>query len=91
MAESLPQFFPLQPEPKRVQVTPLFCESFCTVAVKFCDFFTRTLAFTGRMLTLKGPAPGMTVIVADADLVWSDTDTAVRVTLEGLGAEAGAV
>ena len=36
VAESEPQAAPVQPAPDRAQVTPLFCESFCTVAVKFC-------------------------------------------------------
>ncbi len=31
----VPQAEPEQPEPERVQVTPLLAESFCTEAVKF--------------------------------------------------------
>jgi hypothetical protein len=34
--ESVPQVAPLQPEPESAHVTPLFCPSFVTVAVKFC-------------------------------------------------------
>ena len=36
LAERDPHVAPLQPVPESVQVTPLFCESFCTVAVNFC-------------------------------------------------------
>lgn len=31
-----PQAAPLQPDPETAHVTPLFCESFATVAVKAC-------------------------------------------------------
>lgn len=34
LLETEPQAAPLQPAPESVQVTPLFCASFCTVAVK---------------------------------------------------------
>lgn len=33
VAERVPQVLPLQPEPERVQETPLFCASLATVAV----------------------------------------------------------
>jgi hypothetical protein len=33
-AESVPQAAPLHPAPLSDQVTPRFCESFCTVAVR---------------------------------------------------------
>jgi hypothetical protein len=35
VADKLPQAAPLQPAPLSVQLTPLFCASFCTVAVMF--------------------------------------------------------
>jgi hypothetical protein len=35
-AESVPQAAPLHPAPESDQVTPLFCASLETVAVKFC-------------------------------------------------------
>ena len=34
--ESEPQAAPVQPAPESDQATPLFCESFCKVAVKLC-------------------------------------------------------
>ena len=36
MLLSVPQVDPLQPLPDRDQITPLFWESFCTVALKAC-------------------------------------------------------
>ena len=38
--ESAPQVMPLQPAPDKAQVTPLFCESFVTVAVNVCVWLT---------------------------------------------------
>ena len=89
-AESVPQAVPLQPAPERVQVTPLFCESFCTVAVKLCDCPVCTDALVGDTLTLI--AGGVVMVIAAAALfVVSATDVAVTVTVAGLGAAAGAV
>lgn len=34
--DSIPHVKPLQPAPERLQVTPLFCESLASVAVKDC-------------------------------------------------------
>ena len=89
-AESVPQAAPLQPEPDRVQVTPLFCESFCTVAVKVCDWPVCTDALVGDTPTLMAGA-AVIVIAAAALFVVSATDVAVMVTVAGLGAAAGAV
>ncbi len=36
MFDSVPHVEPLQPVPERLQVTPLFWESFVSIAVKFC-------------------------------------------------------
>src|SRR5260370_29077880 len=54
-AESVPQAAPLQPVPESVQITPLFCESFCTVAVNGCVVLTATEAVDGATLTEIGP------------------------------------
>lgn len=90
-AESVPQATPLQPEPDRVQVTPLFCGSFCTVAVKACDCPVCTDALVGETLTPTGSGGAVTVMVAVAVLVESATDVAVSVTVAGLGTPVGAV
>ena len=88
--ESVPQAAPLQPEPDRVQVTPLFCGSFCTVAVKVCDCPVCTDALVGDTLMLI--AGGAVIVIAAAALfVVSVTDVAVMVTVAGLGAVGGAV
>ena len=45
--DSVPHVAPLQPLPERAQVTPLFCESFCTIAVNGCEAPLCTLALLG--------------------------------------------
>ena len=90
-AESVPQAAPLQPEPERLQVTPLFCESFCTVAVKLCDCPVCTDALVGDTLMLTGGGGTVMVMVAVAVLVASATDVAVSVTIAGFGTPVGAV
>src|ERR1700745_3680400 len=90
LAETVPQAAPLQPEPERGQVTPLFCESFGTVAVKACDWPVCTDALVGDTLMLI--AGGAVIVIAAAALfVVSVTDVAVMVTVAGLGAVGGAV
>ena len=84
----VPQVGPLQLEPDKVQVTPLFCESFETVTVKFFVAFTFTVAEGGTTLTLMA---GVTVIAAVAVLLPSAIEVAVSVTAFGEGALAGAV
>src|SRR6266481_5179581 len=78
-AESVPQAAPLQPVPESAQVTPLFCKSFCTVAVNGCVALTATEAVDGATLTEIGGG-AVTVIVAAADFVPSVTDRAVGET-----------
>jgi len=56
-AESMPQAAPLQPVPESAHVTPLFCESFCTVAVNGCVALPATEAVDGATLTEIGPGP----------------------------------
>ena len=86
----MPQAVPLQPAPESDQLTPLFCESFCTVAVKFCVPPVATLMVVGETAT-DTAAPVVSVIVAAAFFVVSRLDVAVNVTVAGLGSEAGAV
>ena len=87
-AENVPQAAPLHPAPASVQVTPLFCASLETVAVKFCGWPTCTLAVVGATETDTG---AVTVIAAAAVLLPSATEVAVIVTAAGAGALAGAV
>ena len=47
----LPQGVVLQYSPERDQVTPLFCASFCTVAVKLAGVPVGTVAVDGATLT----------------------------------------
>src|SRR6266481_641730 len=89
-AVPMPQAAPLQPVPESAQVTPLFCESFCRVAVNGCVALTATEAVDGATLTEIGGG-AVTVMVAAADLVPSLTDVAVRVTVAGFGTLPGAV
>jgi hypothetical protein len=91
MLDSVPQVEPEQPEPERVQVTPLFAESFWTEAVKFAAVETRTAADVGLTETEMGGGAAVMVIEAEADLVPSATEVALRVTVAGVGTEAGAL
>jgi hypothetical protein len=80
-------------------VTPFTCQVtavlvvFCTVAVKACDAAVATLAVPGEIeiLTGVGEEDEVMVTVAEADLVVSACETAVTVTVAGLGTVAGAV
>ena len=90
--DNVPQVAPLHPAPPKVQVTPLFCESFCTVAVTVCVCPVCTDADVGFTATeMAGGVAVVTVIVVAAVLVVSATDLAVSVTVAGLGTLAGAV
>src|SRR5262249_36171763 len=86
--ESDPQVAPLQPVPARVQVTPLFCESLVTVAVKFCVRPTVAFADVGATAT---ETAAVIVIVAALVLVLSAMEVAVSATVAGLGTLAGAL
>ena len=88
---SVPQAAPVQPVPDRLQLTPLFAESFCTVALKPLDCDTCTDAEVGFTVTEIGGGGVVMVMVAEADLVLSATDVACSVTVAGLGAVAGAL
>ena len=90
--DKVPQVAPLHPAPVNVQVTPLFCASFCTVAVmlRVCPVCTDAVAgFTETEIA--GGVALVIVMVAVAVLVVSATDFAVNVTVAGLGTLAGAV
>jgi hypothetical protein len=86
--ERVPQVGPLHPVPLRVQFTPLFCESFETIAVNVCVLPVCTVAEVGATAT---ETPAEIVIVAGADFVVSATDVAVIVTVAGVGMLAGAL
>jgi hypothetical protein len=88
---TVPHVAPLQPVPDTVQLTPLFCESFVTVAAKFAVAPTVTLAVVGKIATPIAGAAVVTVIPAAARFVGSVTDVAVSITSAGVGAAAGAV
>jgi hypothetical protein len=65
--------------------------SFVTVAANSCGRLTATLTLgLGTMLTVIGDV-GVIVIVAEAVLVGSATEVAVRFTVAGVGTAAGAV
>src|SRR5207253_1810325 len=90
VAESVPQAAPLQPVPESAQLTPLFCESFCTVRSEERRVGNASEAVGGATLTEIGDG-AVTVIVAAADLVPSVTDVAVKVTVARFGTLPGAV
>src|SRR3989442_13774733 len=84
VAESVPQAAPLQPVPESAQLTPLFCESFCTVAVNGCVALAATEAVGGATLTEIGDgAPP--VMATDADLEPSHPAVACEVPLAEIG------
>ena len=85
-----PQEAPVQPVPERLQVTPLFSESFTRVAVNGEDRPVWTLEADGETATeMAGGA--VIEMVAAADLVESTTEVARSVTVAGAGRVAGAV
>jgi hypothetical protein len=88
---SAPHVAPEQPVPESDHVTPLFCESFCNVAVKAAVVDTCTDVDVGLTPTEIGGGAAVTVIVADDDFVPSATDVAFIVTVAGAGTAAGAV
>ena len=54
VAESVPHALFLHCAPERLQLTPLFTVSFCTVAVKFCAWLADSVWVSGEMLTVMG-------------------------------------
>jgi hypothetical protein len=89
--ETVPQNTPVQDAPVAVQLTPLFCGSFNTVAVSCTVVFTCTAEGFGEIVTEIG---GTSVMVAESDLLESVTEVAVSVTVfkggEGMGETLGA-
>ena len=88
-ADKVPQAAPEHPAPVNVHVTPLFCTSLVTVAVKLPVCPVCTDAVVG--FTAMDTAGVVIVIVVTAVLLASATDCAVRVTVAGEGALDGAV
>jgi len=88
---NVPQDAPVQPVPDKLQLTPLFAESFCTVALNPVDCDTCTDEEVGFTVTEMGGGGAVMVMVAEADLVLSATEVACSVTVAGLGAVAGAL
>ena len=86
--ERVPQVTPLQLEPESAQLTPLFCESLETVAVKFFVAFTFMEAEAGKTATVMA---GVIVMAAPAVFVGSAMEVAVSVTVFGEGAFGGAL
>jgi hypothetical protein len=73
------------------QVTPAFALSFATVAVKPVLDVAATEAGGLLSVTVMGALGAEMVMVAEADLVESDTEVAVIATVAGLGTVVGAV
>ena len=88
---NVPQAAPVQPTPDSDHVTPLFCVSFCNCAVNGAVNETCTKAEAGRTATEIGAGAEVMVIVEEPDFVVSATEVAVKVTVAGFGAVAGAL
>ena len=91
VVESVPQDAPEQPAPVNVQVTPLFCVSFCSVAVMLCVCPVCTEALAGATATVIADALAVMVTCAAAVLIDCACEMAVTVTVAGDGTAAGAV
>jgi hypothetical protein len=90
-ADSAPHAAPLHPLPDNVQLTPLFAESFATVAVKLVVAPATTLAVVWERLTEIAAGAAVIVMAAVATFVVFATDVAVRATVAGFGMLPGAV
>jgi hypothetical protein len=88
---SVPHVLAEHPAPETDQVTPLFCESFCTEAVKMAVVETCTEVVAGLTDTAMGRGAEVMVTLAAFDFVVSVTEVAVMVTVAGDGTLAGAV
>jgi hypothetical protein len=87
----VPQLLPLQPEPAKDHVTPLFCESSVTDAVNaVVPMPACTLELPGEIET-ETTGLAVRVIVATALFVVSVTEVAVSVTVAGFGTVPGAL
>jgi hypothetical protein len=85
----VPQAALVQPAPERLQVTAWLAAAGLTVAVNCCVPVIWSVATVGETETPVGA--GMSVIVAEADLLLSAAEVALRVSVAGLGTFAGAV
>jgi hypothetical protein len=86
-----PHVAPLQPVPDSVQLTPLFAESFATLAVKLVFPPTTTLAAVCDRLIVIASGIAVIVIPAVPTFVPSATEVAVSTTTAGLGTLPGAM
>jgi hypothetical protein len=91
VVDSVPQVAPEQPAPVNAHVTPLFWESFATVAVKVVVFVVCTEAVVLFRVTAIAAAVALIFTCADALLLLCAWETAVTVTVAGEGTVAGAV
>ena len=91
VADSVPQAAPEQPAPVNAHVTPLFWESFATVAAKVVVWVVCTEADDLFRVTAIAAAAAVTVTCAEALLLVCAWETAVTVTVGGEGTVAGAV
>jgi hypothetical protein len=92
LTDKLPHVAPLHPAPLKLQLTPLFCVSFCKVAVTLCVCPVCTEAAVGLTATEMAAVEDPVIVsAATADFVPSATDVAVAVTAAGFGTVAGAV
>jgi hypothetical protein len=93
VADKVPQDAPLQPAPFNVQLTPLFCASFCTVALILWVCPVCTEAAVGSTATTIAAAGAIfaIVIIATATLELSAMEAAFSDTAAGEGTFAGAV
>ena len=91
MFVNVPQLAAEQPEPERVQVTPLLAGSFWTVAENGVDCETWTDELGGLTATEIAGGAALMVIVEEADLAEFETDVAINETVEEVGTVPGAV
>src|ERR1700730_1345720 len=89
--DSVPHPAALQPAPESVQVTPLFCASFCSVAASVCECPTRIEALVGDMATTTAGGGVLIIACAVAIFVGCACEIAAMVTVAGDGMAAGAV
>ncbi len=85
----MPHATPVQPAPERLQVTAWLAAAGLTVAVNCCAPVIWSVAAVGETDTPVGA--GMSIIVAEADLLLSAAEVAVSVSVAGVGTFAGAV
>ena len=90
VALNVPHPDPVHPVPETLQVTPALLGSLVTVAESGCVVETVTDAVEGATVTTTA-GRAVSVTRADADFVASARDTAVIVTVAGLGSVAGEV